>query len=256
MTAPTNFVVLTQPRSGSNWLMDTLNRLEGVTAHDELLVDEPRQRTGLFPSHPLYADLPPTRRGHRPSVIGYIHRLYGAPGTVGFKLMTAQLRRHWTLVPYFVARRASVVHLVRRDVLGAVVSDAVARSTQRWHVLAGEANQDAVRVELDPNEVVQRCVARLRAFESTRRYLRLLPLRHHEVAYEDLLGDRRAFDDVCRFLHLDPPTEPPESGLVRSRTRPAAEAIANFDEVHAALAASPLASVLDASPAPAGPSPS
>lgn len=241
----TKFLLLSQPRSGSNWLFDQLNRLPGVTCYDELFVPEPRQRTGLFADYPLYHDLPRGRFGRRPSALAYVHRLYRTPGVVGFKMMAGQLRPYRQVWAYLILRRVAVVHLVRANLLEALVSERVAAASERWHIQQGEPTQDEVRVELDVEEVLREIAMRADVVERTRRRLARLQFRHVEVRYEDLVASEGAFLRLCEFLGLGDVAQRPQSVLVRSRTVPAAEVVKNYEEVVEALRRSRFAYLLE-----------
>lgn len=244
--AGTKFVLLSQPRSGSNWLLDMLQQLDEVTAYDELFLRRPRQEVSLFRDHPRYHALPHGRFGRRPSAVAYVHRLFRQPGAVGFKAMGGQLRPYPQVWAYLAARRASIVHLVRANLLEALISEQVAASNERWHIRSGEPTQDGVRLEVDAADLLRRCEARAADIGRTRRRLRALRFRHLEVSYEDLVSGDAAFAAVCRFLRLGDVAAKPASALSRTRNAPTSELVTNYDEVRRAFAASPLAPLLDA----------
>jgi hypothetical protein len=127
-----SFVVLTTQRSGSVWLMSTLNSLKDVTAHGELLLPRSRSRDLRWDSdfaRPRYIES--GLRSPRPfSLFSYLNGLYRTPGTVGFKLMYSQLRRYPETLAYLIARRIRVVHLVRENHLDVLISHAVCRQSR------------------------------------------------------------------------------------------------------------------------------
>jgi LPS sulfotransferase NodH len=192
--SPTAFVVLTFPRSGSTWLMSTLDSHPRITAYDELFLGA----TGV---QPRPADVPDFRsymaRIHEPvRRLGPLHRagylravFRGRPGieAVGFKLMYGQARANPGLLPLFTIRRVRIVHLIRANLLDAVVSYEAGRVSGVFHRKPGDPAPET-RIRLDVTALRDRLgymewdVARARVWLERYRLPRL------EVAYEELVG--------------------------------------------------------------------
>jgi LPS sulfotransferase NodH len=242
-----SFVVLTTQRSGSVWLMSTLNSLKDVTAHGELLLPRSRSRDLRWDSdfaRPRYIES--GLRSPRPfSLFSYLNGLYRTPGTVGFKLMYSQLRRYPETLAYLIARRIRVVHLVRENHLDVLISHAVKARLGRAHLLAGDDRPEEVRVELEVGSLLQR-MERLQTKQKLARWLLAWSgLSHLEVAYEDMVRERRRFRDITDFLRIDSVPANLTSGVVRIRRGGQAETVLNFDEVRSILVGSKFAQLVE-----------
>ena len=103
---------------------------------------------------------------------------------------------------------ARFVHLVRRDLLSAVVSFDIAQECDRWHYYEGDAvKRRAMRA--DTKELLTRLRERDADIERFRRRLRHLPVPVHEVVYEDLVARRdEVLRDVTAFLGVPAATRP------------------------------------------------
>jgi LPS sulfotransferase NodH len=242
------FAIITTPRSGSTWLINLLDQMEGVNAYGELFLPRKRKpeaaaRSGSF-AYPRFVETGSHKLPARPAaVFAYLNRLYGQPGTNGFKLMYAHLGRFPELLAYFIARRVHVIHLVRENTLDVVVSQAINRKSAQAHKLAREQaggnGSEAVEVELNPRRLLAKIEHKQRKTQKMRRLLRTAGLPQREIAYEQLQRDPVAFGALCQFLAIPFSGELPESQFVRSRQRSHAEVIRNYSDVKQALAGTP-----------------
>jgi LPS sulfotransferase NodH len=244
VTPPTPFVVLTFPRSGSAWLNDQLNSHPEIVAYAELFLRDAGVATASgieVPSFEVFlAGIPqPARSLLVVQRVRYLRRLYaGRPGlrAVGFKLMYKQARDNRGVFPYFAARRVRAVHLVRANLLEAVVSYEVARTTGSFHPRRG----DPVRTEsvtLDAARLRQRLEHQEQAVSWGRSQLERFRLPRLEIAHEELIGRREeTLGRVLDFLGIASPATPLESSLVPVTLGSGLDFVANADEVRAALA--------------------
>jgi LPS sulfotransferase NodH len=153
----------------------------------------------------------------------------------GFKLMYDQTRDHPGLMGLLVLRRAHFIHLVRRNLLGAILSLDRAEQHGRWRYHEGDAISGAL-VDADASDLLRRLDDREREIERFRRRLQRLPSRVIEVAYEDLWERRdEVLQRVLRFLGVAPSTIELTSSLVRSTPSRSSEVLENPDDVRAAL---------------------
>jgi LPS sulfotransferase NodH len=247
--AATHFAVFTTQRNGSTWLMSVLNGLENVTAHGELFLRRrrsPERRWDSDFAYPYYVESTAQHGRLRPfSVFRYLNALYGAGGSVGFKLMYSQVRDYPEIVPYLMRKHIRVVHLIRRNHLDVLISFAIKREIGKAHLLADEDRPKELHVELDTQSLVKE-VRRLQfKHDVGRRLLRASRLRHIEVAYEDLVQDQRHFERVLEFLRLPAENGLPESNIFKTRLGRQADVIKNYDDVRAVLLASEYATLLD-----------
>ena len=241
------FVVLTTNRSGSVWVMSTLNALEGVTAQGELFLPRPRARERRWDSdhaHPRFVETRPPEP--RPwCVFRYLDGLYRETESTGFKLMYSQLWGHPEILLYLVRHHVPVVHLVRRNHLDVLISFAVKGLLGRAHVLDGQTPPEDLRVELDPSHLVPQLRWLDRKQSIGRRVLRWSRLAHLEVAYEDLVRDSQQFVPIFEFLGLQHRGVPPAK-VVRIRRGGQAQVVRNYEEVAEKLRGSEFAGLLDA----------
>ena len=243
------FVVLTTNRSGSTWLMSMLNSLPHVTAQGELFLPRARVSQRRWDSdfaRPRFIETKFEGLTFRPfSVFSYLNALYRTPGTVGFKLMYAQLGLYPEILAYFIRHRMRVVHLVRRNHLDVLLSYAVKANLGRAHVLLGQSAPDDIRVELDTENLIKRLEWLQRKQSMARKLLSWCRLPYVEVAYEDLLRDQAHFRPILEFLSIKPEEQLPQSTLVKIRRGGQRDVISNYDEVKQALASSKFAPLLE-----------
>lgn len=246
----TKFVVLTTNRSGSVWVMSTLNSLQNVTAQGELFLPRPRVADRRWDSdfaHPRYIETRPKGLKIRPfSVFSYLNDLYETPGSVGFKLMYAQLGRYPEILAYLIKHRIRVVHLVRRNHLDVVLSYAVKAKLGQAHLLSGQSAPDELRVDLDNDRLINRLNWLQKKHTVARKLLKWSRLPHMEVAYEDLLCDpEHYFRLVWDFLAIGSEEDVPKSNIVKIRKGDHRDVIRNYDAVKEVLANSKFAELLE-----------
>jgi len=244
VSRPTTFVVLTTQRSGSSWLVDLLNDHPGVAAYAEMfrVTDTTVSDYGATEVPRFEAVLSRGNESTSKALVGrrylYLRDLERAhPGAqaVGFKLMYDQTRDHPGLMSLLVLRRTRFIHLVRRDLLGGILSFDRAEQRGRWRYHEGDAIPGA-RVRADTSGLLRRLDERELEIERFRRRLRRLPSKVVEVAYEDL-SERcdEVLQRVLRFLGVTPSTTELTSSLVRSAPVRSSEVLENPDDVRAAL---------------------
>lgn len=229
--------------------MSVLNGLPDVTAQGELFLRRRRSAERRWDSgfaYPYYVESTARHGRLRPfSVFRYLDALYGAPGSVGFKLMYSQVRDYPEIVPYLMRKRIRVVHLVRRNHLDVLISFAIKREIGKAHLLAQEDRPEDLHVDLDTGSLVKDLRRLQFKHDVGRKLLRTCRLRHIEVAYEDLVADQRHFERVLEFLRVPAEQELPESNIFKTRIGRQADVIRNYDDVRAALRGSQFAALLD-----------
>lgn len=243
------YIVFTTNRSGSVWLMSTLNALTDVTAQGELFLPRPRTKERRWDSDfacPRYIESEHKETHFRPfSVFGYLDDLYVNSGVVGFKLMYRQLALYPEIALYLLRHRVRVVHLVRRNHLDVLLSYEVKAKIGRAHLLSGETAPEDVCVTLDIADLVKRLERLQRKQSIARTFLTLWQLPHLEVAYEDLLQDEARFRDVFDFLQVELEEELPQSTLVKIRRKGHRDVISNYDAVKEVLLNSRFAGLIE-----------
>jgi len=243
------FVVLTTNRSGSVWVMSTLSSLPHVTAQGELFLPRARVSDRRWDSDfacPRFIETKSEGLTFRPfSVFSYLNALYSTPGSVGFKLMYAQLGTYPEILAYLMRHRIRVVHLVRRNHLDVVLSYAVKAKIDRAHLLSGQSAPDDIRVELDTENLKRKLEWLQKQQSMARKLLSGCRLPHLEVAYEDLLRDQAHFRLIWDFLSIRPEKHLPRSNVAKIRRGGHHDVISNYDEVKEVLAHSKFAGLLE-----------
>jgi LPS sulfotransferase NodH len=235
------YVILSTQRTGSSWLMDMLNNVEGIECHGELFLpgkSDPATAAGCCEYRWFAEQRMDHRGGIRPfSTFSYLDGLYRRPGVVGFKLMYDQLRGFPEIYPYLVLKRIRVIHLVRKNLLDIVISANVARASGRSHDFDGKKRTGDTRVHLDPEETV-RYIGRLEKKERiASAVMKVTPLSRILVTYEELLADPERINNLAKFLSPGSSAGPPSSMLKKRQSRGHRESIKNYAEIEAALSA-------------------
>ena len=248
--ADSNFVVLTTNRSGSEWVMSTLNNFQDVTGHGELFLPRVRILDNKWDADFAYTRFIETkfeRFTFRPfSVFSYLNTLYGMPGKVGFKLMYKQLGLYPEILAYFIRHRIHIIHLVRRNHLDVLLSYAVKAKIGRAHLLVGQSVPHELRVELDTRNLVRKFRWLQRQQNIARKILAWCRLPHLEVTYEDMVRDQTSYFRLMGdFLSINSREQMPQSPLTKIRRGTHRDMISNYDQVKTVLAKSKFASLLE-----------
>lgn len=250
MIVNSNFVVLTTNRSGSEWIISTLNNFQDVSAHGELFLPKPRILAEKWDKDFAYTRFFETKFKNwtvRPfSVFSYLNTLYSMPGKVGFKLMYKQLGLYPEILAYFIKHRISVLHLVRHNHLDVMLSYAVKAKIGRAHLLVGQSAPDKLQVELDARNLVRQFTWLQKQQNFARKILVWSRLPHLEVTYEDVARDQNHyFQLIGDFLSINAREQMPKSPLTRIRKGEHRDIISNYDQVKQALAGSKFASLIE-----------
>lgn len=243
------FVILTTNRSGSTWLMSTLSNLPRVTSQGELFLPRRRSSQKRWDSDfaiPRFVEVKSEVWRFRPfSVFSYLNTLYNRPGTVGFKLMYAQLGLFPEILAYLVWHRVRVVHLIRRNHLDVVLSYAVKAKIGRAHLLSGQSAPDDMSVELNTEDLIKQIAWLQKKQSIARKFLRWSRLPQLEIIYEDLVHDRDHFRLILDFLSINFKEAIPASTVVKITNKKHCEMIRNYERVKAVLANSRFCELLD-----------
>lgn len=238
------FVVLASPRSGSGWLIDTLNSHPKIVAYTELFHHEartgPKYGASDVPYYETYVTSvsPWTRRAsfcHRAMLLRRVYSGQPEVLAVGLKLMYGQAQAHWGLLPLLSIRRARAVHLIRANLLEALVSWKVAQKTGIYHSRLGDTSSGAT-VLLDPKRLRMRLEAQELAVSRARALLVRYRFPRLELAYEELVARREeTLGRVLSFLGVEPRVDLLDSSLVRTTSGGHLELVENADDVRSAL---------------------
>jgi LPS sulfotransferase NodH len=248
VAARTPFVILTSPRSGSNWLITLLNQHPQMRCSFEVLHNQPDQRTPMVA--PVAREPIPDRdRRYDDTQEGadFVRSLYALPyassvRATGFKLFYDQAageraRSAWS----YLARNRGihVIHLERDNLLAAFVSLQRALRTRVWLHLAKDGSVRTPEPETVDPEAFRTYVEEFRA-ERAAALARLdaqrgdVDRRTLTLTYEQLrAGRRHHVSRILRFLGIRPW---PWVWRMKDRTAqqaalPLARSIANHQEL-------------------------
>lgn len=255
---PTKYVILTTGRSGSSWLMEMLNSHPAIGGYGELFSTRykttyPQTQAALYrdPGGVPHFGAYLAEHGAKPLIVPvvgvrYMAQLY-APRegleAVGFRLMYRDLRRRWGsllpvgawLLPYMALNDVRIVHLVRRNSLDVLVSDAMAGLRGVYHARNGDDVAPA-RVRVNTDALVSRLAWQETKESRVRRGISLLGLPCLEIGYEDLRADTKAeYRRVVEFLGADPVDHKPRWRMKKVIETPREDTIENYESVKQAL---------------------
>lgn len=260
---PHKFILLASYRSGSTWVIDVLNHIEGTTAFSELF-SVPADRAGTqnltnkqtdqtteyldrgIRAYPHFYQSAEIKQQFRPfSVFTYLNSFFQQEGNVGFKLMYAQLARHPEIWGYVIRHHILIIHLVRSNYLDVIISREVRKATNTTHQVDGFAKSEKIQVMLDPQDTVRRLQSLQRNVDWARRLIRWSRVPSLELRYEDLVKDAANFGPLWKFLQISEQQARLESKLVKLVRGSYPELIANYDDLDQALKGTEFANLLE-----------
>lgn len=219
-----NLYIFAEARSGSNWLVETLNSHPRMAVLKEILQYSNRKKF------------------YREQGMGYEPFTYGSDVEYLRKRLGA-LEKEWTgckiLFPHFRCfdfydflnhyEGASFIILTRGNSFKAEISGSIARTHGRWH--ERDKPGELLRVHIDPVCFYRRLEWRRLAKEFIINMLAAYQVRRIDICYEELFKDPgENITKICRFLDLDP-REITFSSEMRSNPFSLQQIIKNFDQV-------------------------
>lgn len=157
-------------------------------------------------------------------------------------------------VPYFLTvaklKGYFVVHLIRRNVVEAAISEMRAKVSGVWHIKTGEERPAAAnkKLSLNAKDLLRELRARVLEIDLIDRsmgdYNRCLTLEYEKLFGSDGKPIPEEVDKISSFLKLEHPIEP-IAGYLKTGNQHLREAIENYDEVLAALRGTEFAAMLD-----------
>ena len=220
------FIVLFHPRCGSSWLRSMLAANANIRMGPELL----NKRTSVESQQAFVED--------------YFTAPQAEPiQAVGFKAAPGQIIDKPGLVEQLTRLDVRVVEITRRDLLKTSISQIRrAELAERSRAETGKAVQNLVEgLEPPPPSTIppRRLLTQLRRDDTVRNDVRFLaaaiPTPRLILTYEDLFADRHAqLDRLADFLDVEI-AERDEFRPRKNTPDDLAEAVANLDEVRAAL---------------------
>lgn len=230
------YAVLTTQRSGSTWLMSSLNGLEGVAGFLELFLPHSpaKDPTWLVNPHPdSFYDWHRRAGGLRPlATRRYLRALPAqAPGAqaVGFKVMINQALRYYPEVLPLLRAQGYRLIVLTRDPLELAISRYFAQTTRVSH--RAERGEIA-RVHIDPAWARRDIRRRRLEFRLARHAVGWLGFRAHWIDYADMKGDIEGTLQACAaFLGQAGARLADRSPMVKVVDAPYAEVVANYSDL-------------------------
>lgn len=219
-------------------LMDSLNLIPGVEGHMELFLDQYRQSPPIAGCNDYLRfieqrlDLSPLRPR---ATWQYLSILYQRKRTIGFKLMYTHLKKYPEIVPYSLAKRLKIIHLVRSNYLDVVISEKLARLTSVSHTKDQEWNTGQ-GIYLEPRDALQSIKKRARQVNMMTFVCKVIWHDRLTVYYEDLLRDYGgSMRQICSFLGVGEVGVFKGSELKKRQTKKKCDIIQNYADIKATL---------------------
>lgn len=254
-------VMIARPRSGTNALRDILRRSPELTVLGEVfhnryadpslgfypfLEEAVRQAPGL---------VLPSEANRQALLTGFVELLYERTHTpperqlvfgVNYNSLHG-LNTYWQnsyeapfLITLLQRLGWKVIHLIRRDVLAALVSEHRAKRSGRWHARKDqpESLADPARVTLPTARLrfeLEQRLAEVEALEhALSRHPRVLSLTYETLFDADGKARTEPLAQIAAFLELSSPL-PQETGFVRTGSGRISDVIENFAQLTEAL---------------------
>jgi len=219
--AAQRFLIYSQPRTGSTWLVDLLNNHPEIQCDGELFSSDWKHSRRVW-----------SRRLLRSFPIPYL-QLRAATckdPAYGFKVLHYQTHHQRGLLGRLHQRGWQIIHLRRAQLWSQAVSDQLAIQTKRYH----RTHNDPVhpdQVRLDPAAILAKIDVLKRQSLAETRALEGIP--HLRIEYEKDLVDDSGRDLTLSRIHvmLGVSIKPGSSVLLPTYDRPMDQVVANYQEI-------------------------
>ncbi|CAA0109136.1 Uncharacterised protein [Halioglobus japonicus] len=236
----TRFVIVGAPRTGSTLLVKTLNTLDGVCCHGELLGED--QVRGYEDGVDLINITQQERKSRvqrllqerNADPVGFINKALSTGGTAaGFKaLYSAFLNPRWSEIMSWLQSLEDIrfIHLTRANSLRRFISEQILLQGGPNHSGAGGRSDVPIKIHCDIELFLSRSLEldtqanEISALLSQQRVL--------EVQYEALAADTSAaVKDVCLFLGLNNVASTIEPALRKVGAADLQDSVTNYQEL-------------------------
>lgn len=234
------FVIVGAPRTGSTLLVKTLNSLDTICCHGELLA--PNHVRGYEDGAALIYMSKAARESRMQRLlqerdedpVGFIDRaLDTSAARTGFKVLyNAFLNPRWNNVIGHLQSLEDIrfIHLTRENALRRFISEQISGHGGPIHSAAGGKSQAPVSIHVDIDLFLRRS-SELAAQASA---LSALLSQHHvlETNYESLAADTpAAIAQVCHFLGLDTASSDIKPALKKVGAKDLKDSVSNYREL-------------------------
>jgi LPS sulfotransferase NodH len=226
--------ILAEPRSGSSWMMNTLNSHKKVDLRTELY------NHAAFPE---VIEFHKSAREHFPRCIDYLENKLAAPPPgpalrkniqyTGCKILLNQLHLISAEFPaYFIDsyNDAYFIFLCRENIVAAQISLKIAHTYKTWHI---QERNDIIKrtVNIPPGEFYKKLERTRQQRDYFLELLKGFAVKHLRLTYEKLFAHKKkTMADICDFLEI-PNRSFRFSAEKKGNPFRAEEILENFDEV-------------------------
>jgi LPS sulfotransferase NodH len=239
-TKPTQFIIVSNGRSGSNLLLGLLSSHPRVKHCGEYYTDN-RMKQEDFTGRDLLTEFhEELSRKSFERAVGAKFLYYQLEAAYADKFDVPALKQ----VQDFVLTNTDlkIIHLTRRNLLRTVISMLVAAKTGVYVAHDQKELPKNASIEIDTAD----CIQRMKRIQEYEQQVREWFSKHsvHEMVYENLADQQDIeTDQVLKFLGVD--TMPLQGRLVR-QSKSLKDSVANYDELVTALSGTEFASFLAA----------
>jgi LPS sulfotransferase NodH len=249
-----NFLIITQPRSGSAWFMSCLHshpqiycpRLTTLFSKRNLLPRKLIKSRYLQVDNPISPYYQYRSRSFKRQIAHYLNRnkaictflseLFAEnhdAGAVGYKVNYSQIKRHPVIIAWIKQNNLKIIHLIRNNLLKRLVSHKVANTRNLRH---STQPLDPIKIHIDP-AILQDNFQRIQ--KRFNKYRKLFAEDHNgsffEISYESMLDDHTTeMQKVLKFLGVDS-SIPLNSDLVKVNPDSLEDIVENYSEVKQTL---------------------
>jgi LPS sulfotransferase NodH len=222
------FVILTTPRTGSNFLVEILGKNPDVHCYGELYNYTSMHSTFSMEPEEQMCDMT-WRNAHPLTFLENVWKQNHGKASTGFKLFFEQNM----IVKERLCEDASVKKIVlrRKNIVRQFVSLRIALENQKWGV---RKPQDLVRAKIAIDTEALKSFANISHlhYAAARKKMQETGQEYLEITYEDLFGEgqEQCFAEICTFLGISPALKP-TSSLLKQNPEPLADIVENFAQV-------------------------
>ena len=233
MSRKPKFCVITNQRSGSTWLTRLLDSHPQIRMlkGDPLYVHSGYYDNGL----PRYCDYKKTDSSFRPFVLFNYFELYEtyeneSHDILGYKVMYNHIKHNPEFLIKLLTDNYRIVHLARRNHLDLMISRAVGKQYEVFHLKKN--SKEKRPVTLDVSTLIKKFDFQERAYQYAKLFLKLVPIASLEVHYETLATNKeKTLSAIANFLEVENNPALFESELKKVNVGSYEDKIINYEEV-------------------------
>ena len=225
--------MITNQRSGSTWMTRLLDNHPQI----RMLKGDPLYvHSGYYDDNlPRYCDYKKEHNAFRPwALFNYLALFENYESEfhdiLGYKVMYNHIKHNPEFLLKLLTDNYRVIHLARRNHLDLMISRAVGKQYDVFHIK--KSSKEKRPVSLDTSSLIQSFDFQERAYQYAKLFLKLAPIKSLEVHYESLLTDKEnILRSIGNFLGVDSNPSLFQSELKKVNAGPYEEKIINYEQV-------------------------